>query len=154
MAISISATTRMKRPKEENEKDYYFLSNVEFDENITKDNFLEYEEVHGDSYGTMKSKVEELIAKGKIVLFDIDVKGALSIKKIYPEAILVFIKAPSLEELKSRLRNRKSESDEAIQRRLKRINFEYSQADKFDYIVVNDNLNHTVSAIEDIIINK
>jgi len=153
MSISISATTRQKRPLEEDGKDYFFLNKDEFTENIQNDNFLEYEEVHGDYYGTLKSRVEELVEKGKTVIFDIDVKGAISIKKQYPEAILLFIKPPSLEELKTRLKKRKSESEQAINKRLGRIEFEYNQADKFDYIIINDNLHHTVEKIEDIIIN-
>jgi len=152
MSISISATTRIKRPLEEDGKDYYFLSNTEFNDNIQNDNFLEYEEVHGDYYGTLKSRVEGLVKRGLTVIFDIDVNGAISIKKKYPEAILLFIKPPSLDELKTRLKKRKSESDEAINKRLGRIEFEYKQAEKFDYIIVNDNLQHTVEEIEKIIL--
>jgi len=152
MAISISATTRPKRPKEENGKDYYFLSKNMFENNIANHNFLEYEEVHGDYYGTLKNKVEELLDSGKTVVFDIDVKGALSLKKLYPQAILIFIKPPSLAELRYRLKNRKSESDAAIEKRLQRIDFEYKQALKFDHIVINDNLAHTINQIEEIIL--
>lgn len=154
MSISISATTRKKRPREENGRDYYFLSKSEFDENIQKNNFLEYEEVHGDYYGTLKSRVEELVNQGLMVIFDIDVNGALSIKEKYPEAILLFIKPPSLDELKSRLKKRKSESDEAINKRLSRIEFEYEKSEDFDHIIINDNLQHTVKEIEKIILIK
>lgn len=151
MSISISATTREKRPHENEGKDYFFLSKDEFSENVQNDNFLEYEEVHGDYYGTLKNRVEELVDRGKTVIFDIDVKGAISIKKKYPEAILLFIKPPSLEELKARLNKRKSESEEAINKRLRRIEFEYEQAEKFDYVIINDNLHHTIEQIEDLI---
>lgn len=151
MSISISATTREKRPQEKEGKDYFFLSKDEFSENVQNDNFLEYEEVHGDYYGTLKNRVEELVDRGKTVIFDIDVKGAISIKKKYPEAILLFIKPPSLEELKARLNKRKSESEEAINKRLRRIEFEYEQAEKFDYVIINDNLHHTIEQIEDLI---
>lgn len=153
MAISISATTRPKRPKEQEGKDYYFLTEDIFIDNIKNNNFLEYEEVHGDHYGTLKSKVEELLGLGKAVAFDIDVKGALSIKKLYPQAILIFIKPPTLEELIKRLKQRKSERDEEIEKRLQRIDFEYNQALKFDHIVINDNLTHTIQQIEKIILN-
>ena len=89
-----------------------------------------------------------------MVIFDIDVNGALSIKKIYPQAILIFIKPPSLAELRKRLKNRKSESGEAIDRRLKRIEFEYAQAEKFDHILINDHLEHAVQQIEQLILLK
>ena len=153
VSISISATTREKRPREEEGKDYYFLSKSEFNKNIQMDNFLEHEEVHGDFYGTLKNRVEELVKQGQIVIFDIDVNGALSIKKSYPEAILLFVKPPSLEELKTRLKRRKSESDEAINKRLSRIEFEYKKSEAFDHIIINDNLNHTVEEIEKLILN-
>ena len=151
MSISISSTTREKRPQEKEGKDYFFLSKDQFNENVQNDDFLEYEEVHGDFYGTLKNRVEELVDRGKTVIFDIDVKGAISIKKKYPEAILLFIKPPSLEELKVRLSKRKSENEEAINKRLGRIEFEYEQAEKFDYVIINDNLNHTIEQIEDLI---
>jgi guanylate kinase len=152
MCISISATTRNMRPREENGKDYFFLSNEEFKKNIQNDNFIEYEEVHGDYYGTLKDRVTDLVNQGKTVIFDIDVKGALSIKKKYSEAILLFIKPPSLDELKARLKRRKSESDEAINKRLGRIEFEYNQAKHFDYVIINDNLQHTIEQIEKLIL--
>jgi len=152
ISISISATTREIRSREEEGKDYYFLSKREFTENIQKENFLEYEKVHGDYYGTLKNRVEELVKQGLTLIFDIDVNGALSIKKKYPEAILLFIKPPSLDELKARLKKRKSESDEAINKRLSRIEFEYRKSEAFDHIIINDNLNHTVEKIEKIIL--
>jgi len=152
--ISVSATTRPKRPSEKEGRDYHFLTMAEFKKNIRLKNFLEYEEVHGDLYGTMKSTVKDLLDKGHVVIFDIDVNGALSIKRLYPEAVLVFIKPPSLEELRKRLKNRKSESEEAIARRLKRIDFEYAQAEKFDYTIVNDHLEHAVQQIEKLILLK
>ena len=151
MSISVSATTRSKRPGEQEGVHYHFIGLSQFREYIENDSFLEYEEVHGDYYGTLRADVEELINQGKTVVFDIDVKGALSIKKNYPDAILIFIKTPSLSELKNRLKNRKSESEDAIKKRLERIDFEYSQAGKFDHIVINDNLNHAVEQIIDLI---
>ena len=153
MSISVFATTRQKRSLEEEGKDYFFLSRNEFNENIRNENFLEYEEVHGDFYGTLKNRVDELVEQGKTVIFDIDVKGAICIKKKFPEAILLFIKPPSLDVLKTRLKKRKSESEQAINKRLGRIEFEYEQAEKFDYIIINDNLINTVQQIENIILN-
>ena len=147
MAISVSATTRKKRPREKEGIHYHFIDESRFKEYIEQNNFLEFEEVHGDYYGTLKSDVDKLLEMGKTVVFDIDVKGALSIKEIYPRAILIFIKTPSLSELRKRLKNRKSESEGAIQKRLHRIEFEYTQAGKFDHIVVNDKLDHAIEQI-------
>jgi len=154
LSISISATTRPKRPLEEEGRDYFFLTKAAFTENVKSDNFLEYEEVHGDYYGTLKKRVEELLERGKAIIFDIDVKGAISIKKQYPEAILLFIKPPSLDVLKTRLKKRKSESEEAINKRLDRIKFEYEQAKLFDYDIINDHLPHTINQIEDLILKE
>jgi guanylate kinase len=151
LRISVSATTRPMRPGERQGRDYHFLTIDQFRENISQKNFLEFEEVHGDFYGTLKNQVEKLLAEGFIVVFDIDVKGALAIKKLYPQAILIFIKPPSLAELKKRLKNRKSESEEAIAKRLQRIEYEYSQAEKFDHIVINDDLHHAVLQVENLI---
>ena len=151
LVISISATTRPKRPQEKEGRDYHFLTVDQFEENIRQKNFLEYERVHGDLYGTLKNRVEELLAQSRVIVFDIDVKGALSIKKLYPQAILIFIKPPSLDELKKRLKARQSESESSISKRLQRIKFEYTQAEKFDHIVVNDDLDHTVNLIENLI---
>ncbi len=151
MAISVSATTRTKRPREKDGIHYHFLDESRFKDYIEKDKFLEFEQVHDDYYGTLKSDVEKLLELGKTVVFDIDVKGALSIKRNYPQAILIFIKTPSLAELRNRLKKRKSESKEAIQKRLQRIEYEYVQADKFDYIVINDELEHAIQKIVDII---
>lgn len=152
LTISISATTRKKRSYEINGREYVFLSIDAFKQAITEGNFLEYEEVHGDYYGTLKDTVEGLIKRGKKVLFDIDVNGAFSIKKNYPDAVLFFIKPPSRGELIKRLKGRKSETQESIQKRLKRLDYEYAQADKFDHIIINDNLEHAIKQIEDLIL--
>lgn len=152
LTISISATTRKKRSYEVNGREYVFLSVDDFKQAIAEGKFLEYEEVHGDYYGTLKETVEGLILSGKKVLFDIDVNGAFSIKKNYPDAILFFIKPPSQEELIKRLKGRKSETEESIQRRLNRLEYEYAQADKFDHIIINDNLEHAIQQIEELIL--
>lgn len=152
LAISISATTRKKRSYEINGREYVFLNNEAFRQNIAEGKFLEYEEVHGDYYGTLKDTVEKLIRRGKKVLFDIDVNGAFSIKKNYPGAVLFFIKPPNRDELIKRLKERKSETQESIEKRLERLDYEYAQADKFDYIIINDNLDHAIKQIEDFIL--
>ncbi len=153
LTISISATTRKRRSYEVDGREYVFLSVGAFKMAIADGKFLEYEEVHGDYYGTLKETVEGLIQSGKKVLFDIDVNGAFSIKKSYLDAVLFFIKPPSQEELIKRLKGRKSETEDSIQNRLKRLDYEYAQADKFDHIVINDNLEHAIKQIEDLIIS-
>ncbi|MEJ2542930.1 MAG: guanylate kinase [Calditrichaceae bacterium] len=152
LAISISATTRQRREYEVDGREYIFLSVAEFKKAIAQRKFLEYEEVHGDYYGTLKETVEKLIQSGKKVLFDIDVNGAFSIKKNYHEAVLFFIKPPSQEELIKRLKGRKSETEESIQKRLTRLEYEYAQAGKFNHIIINDNLDHAIQQVENLIL--
>lgn len=154
MVISVSATTRDKRPGEKNGVDYFFMTEREFSEAIKEGLFLEYEQVHGRYYGTLRSTVEEYVRKGKTVLFDIDVNGALAIKKNYPRALLFFIKPPGREELVRRLQGRKSETESSIKKRLERLEYEYQQAGHFDYTVVNDRLEETIEQIEQIILKK
>ena len=154
LVISVSATTRPRRPEERDGVDYFFLEQEEFEKAIAQNRFLEYEQVHDWYYGTLKDTVEEAVKKGKTVLFDIDVNGALSIKKHYPQAVLIFIQPPSEEALIERLKNRKSESEESIRKRLKRMEYEYSMAEHFDHIVVNDDLQRAVLEIEHIITAK
>ncbi|HFB67972.1 MAG TPA: guanylate kinase [Calditrichae bacterium] len=152
--ISVSATTRPPRPGEVDGVDYYFISPEEFQQKIARGEFLEYENVHGNYYGTLRETVEELLDNGFTVLFDIDVNGALKIKQQYPDAILIFIRPPSLEELKRRLRKRKTEKPEEIEKRLQRLPEEYQKAVFFDYEVVNDDLLRTLLTIEKIIRTK
>jgi guanylate kinase len=152
LVISISATTRNKRPKEEDGRDYIFLSQNEFEEKIKNSSFLEYENVHGDLYGTLKETVEKFLQDEKVVLFDIDVNGALAIKKAYPETLLIFIKVPSQDELFRRLKGRNSEETIIINKRLERLPYEYEQSKKFDYIVIKNNFYETVNKIEELIL--
>lgn len=154
LVISVSATTRARRPGEVEGRDYYFLTESEFKAAVEADRFLEFELVHGSYYGTLKDTVDQAVKKGNSVLFDIDVKGAQAIKKHYPQAVTFFIKPPNKEELVRRLKNRRSEDQEAITQRLKRMEFEYSQAERFDYIVVNDRLQDTIREIEEIIVKN
>jgi guanylate kinase len=154
MAISISATTRKKRDYETDGKEYFFLTVEEFKAAISTGKFLEYEEVHGDYYGTLKEKVEALKNNGKVVLFDIDVNGAKSIKRNCTEAILIFLKPPGREELINRLKNRNSETDETISRRLQRLDYEYEQSADFDHIIVNSSLDKTLAEVEQAIFEK
>jgi guanylate kinase len=140
LMFSVSATTREKRPDETNGKDYYFLSEKDFNQKVAKGDFIEWEEVHGNLYGTLKSDVENymenLSTAGSDIVFDVDVKGALSIKKLYPESVTIFIDA-SKEDLLKRLKGRKTEPEEAIKKRLKRIELELKFKNKFDNVVFN-----------------
>ena len=147
LEFSISATSRAKRGTEEHGKDYYFLSAEEFKEKIKNDEFLEWEEVYRDNfYGTLKTEVERIWAKGKNVIFDIDVSGGLRIKRKYPdETLAVFVKPPSIDELKIRLKKRKTESEDKINMRVAKASAELATAPLFDTIVVNDTLEHALS---------
>ena len=151
LSVSVSATTRAMRKGEVEGIDYYFLKREQFEQYIKDDKFLEYEKVHSDYYGTLKEKVQQLVDAGKTVLFDIDVNGALNIKQNYPETELIFIKPPSIAILIERLKKRKSETEESLKKRLQRIDYEYSKAELFDYIVINDDLDKAVSEVEAII---
>lgn len=141
--FSISATSRAPRGNEIHGKDYYFLSLQDFKKKIKNDEFLEWEEVYRDNfYGTLKSEVERIWKQGKNVIFDIDVVGGLDIKHIYPEDTLaVFVKPPSIEELKIRLKKRKTESPDKINMRVAKASIEMATAPQFDHIIINNDLN-------------
>lgn len=151
--FSISATSRKPRGAEQNGVEYYFLTPEQFRTKIAAGEFVEYEEVYTDQfYGTLKSEVERLLAEGTNVLFDIDVKGALNIKKFYGDkAVLIFIMPPSIEELSRRLHGRGTETEELIQKRLARAEYELSFAPQFDFQVINDRLEDAVTQVYDII---
>ena len=143
--FSISATTRPKRENEVEELEYFFITEEEFKKKIRNSEFVEWEKFYDYYYGTFKKYIDDNINEGKPVLLEIDVKGALSIKKIYPGAHLLFIMPPSYDELVKRLKNRKTETEEDFKKRIRRAKMELSQKDKFDYIIVNENLNKAIS---------
>ena len=153
LAFSISATSRAPRGEEQHGKEYYFLSADEFKERVQHNEFMEWEEVYtGCYYGTLKSEVERLWAKGKNVIFDIDVAGGLRLKQQYPEQTLaVFVEPPSLIALEERLRNRKTETEEKIQMRLNKAEQEMATAHQFDVIIKNDNLQQALQEAERIV---
>jgi len=155
LEFSISATSREKRGDEVNEKDYYFLSAKEFKNKIKNDEFLEWEEVYRDNfYGTLKSEVERIWKKGKHVIFDIDVSGGLRIKRKFPEQTLaVFVKPPSIDELKIRLKKRKTESEDKINMRIAKASAELATAPLFDVIIENDNLENALTEAEVLVEN-
>ena len=153
IVFSISATTRPKRENEVEKLEYFFISEEEFKKKISRGEFVEWEKFYDYYYGTFKKYIDDNINEGKPVLLEIDVKGALTIKKIYPGSHLIYIMPPSYEELVKRLKNRKTETEEDLNKRIKRAKMELSQKDKFDYIIVNENLNKAISEAL-ILINK
>lgn len=155
MHFSISCTTRAPRGTEQNGVEYFFISPAEFKEKIAQDAFVEYEEVYTDKYyGTLKSQVTEMTENGQNVVFDIDVKGGCNIKRQYGnKALSIFIQPPSIEELRRRLEGRATDAQEVIEQRLSKASFELTFADKFDVVIVNDDLDRakadTLNAIND-----
>lgn len=154
LEFSVSATSREPRGKEVHGKDYYFLSLKDFKQHMKDDDFLEWEEVYRDNfYGTLNSEIERIWAMGKNVIFDIDVVGGLRIKRKFPERTLaVFVKPPSVEELKIRLKKRKTESDEKINMRIAKASVEMATAPRFDYIILNDTLEHALEEAERLVV--
>ncbi len=152
LEFSISACTRNKREKEVDGKDYYFLSVEEFKQKIAANEFVEWEEVYTDNfYGTLKTEVERIWAKGKHVIFDVDVKGGLSLKKNFGDKALgIFIQPPSMDALEKRLRSRKTETEESLQKRLKKAAHELTYANKFDVVLINDDLDKACEEAKDI----
>ncbi len=149
---SISATTRAPRAGEQHGRDYYFLAPETFAAQVNDNGFIEWAEVHGNLYGTPRAAVENWMAAGKLVFMDIDVQGGINVKKQYGErAILIFIKPPSMESLRDRLRGRNSDSPEAIQTRLRNATEELQKAQFYDHVVVNHKLDDTVAEVRAII---
>jgi len=142
LAFSISCTSRAPRGTEQNGVEYFFLTPEEFRQRIENDEFLEYEEVYQDRfYGTLKAQVERQMEAGQNVVFDVDVKGGVNIKKYYgDEAMSIFIQPPSIEELRRRLEGRGTDAPEVIDQRIARAAFELTFAEKFDTVIVNDKL--------------
>lgn len=155
MLFSVSATTRPKRETETDGNDYYFLARDEFERRIKSDELVEWEEIYGNLYGTLKSEVDKALASGKSMLFDIDVKGGLSIKRKYPnDSLLIFIRPPSVEVLEARLRNRKTEDDETFKRRMARVTMEMGMASQFDHQVINDNLQVAIEEVDKLVLAR
>ena len=153
--FSISATSRKPRGEEKDGVDYYFLTAEEFRARVERDEFVEWEEVYaGTCYGTLKSEVERIWAKGNVIVFDVDVMGGINLKRLFgDDACSIFIMPPSIEELERRLRGRGTDSEEVIQKRIGKAEFELSKSPEFDYTVVNDVLADAVNEATDIINN-
>ena len=144
--FSISATSRQPRGQEQNGIDYHFMTNEEFKSRVERGEFVEWEEVYaGTCYGTLKSEMERIWAKGNVIIFDVDVMGGINLKRLFGEdACSVFIMPPSVEELERRLRGRGTDTEEVIMKRIAKAEFELSKASEFDYTVVNDVLEDAV----------
>lgn len=155
LSFSVSATTRPMRPYEIDGKDYYFLSSVEFMQKKDEGKFLEWEQVYrGSYYGTLRKEVERLWDAGFHVIFDVDVMGALALKRAYPaRSLSVFICPPDLKALELRLRNRKTENEQSLKLRIDRARHEMEYADSFDYQLVNDNLDKALKEATELISN-
>ncbi|MGB5403587.1 MAG: guanylate kinase [Robiginitalea sp.] len=153
LAFSVSATSRPRRPKEKQGEHYYFMSISEFKKHIKNDDFLEWEEVYRDNfYGTLKSEVTRLWEEGKNVIFDIDVAGGLRIKRKFPDQTLaVFVKPPSVDELKIRLKKRSTESEDKINMRIAKASIELATAPQFDKIVKNIDLETALNESRDLV---
>ena len=153
MEFSVSATSRAPRGKERNGIEYHFFTADEFRKMIAEDKFVEYEEVYtGSFYGTLKSEVQRIWDKGHVIIFDVDVKGGVNLKKYFGDkALSVFIQAPSVEELRKRLVARGTDSAEAIAKRVAKASEQMTYADKFDYILVNDDLQKAYAEAEKVV---
>ncbi len=153
MEFSVSATSRAPRGQERNGIEYHFFTADEFRKMIAEDKFVEYEEVYtGSFYGTLKSEVQRIWDKGHVIIFDVDVKGGVNLKKYFGDkALSVFIQAPSVEELRKRLVARGTDSAEAIAKRVAKASEEMTYADKFDYILVNDDLQKAYAEAEKVV---
>jgi len=147
LGLTVSATTRSPRPGEVDGTSYYFLSDEEFRRRIATGEFVEWAEVHGHLYGTLVSEVKRLLAKGHSLVLEIDVQGALNVRKVYPDAVLVFIEPPSLQVLEERLRGRGTEDEASIELRLKNARHEMELADQYDVRIVNDTVDRAAQEL-------
>lgn len=154
LKFSVSATTRAMRENEKNGKEYFFITKNNFENAIKNNELVEYEEIYGNYYGTLKSEIDKTVLLNKNMLFDVDVKGALSIKKCFPNlTTTIFISPPSISVLKDRLINRKTENLETIERRISRAEFEIELGNNFDFVVENNQLEKAIFEIEQILNN-
>ena len=149
--LSVSATTRDMRVGEEEGVTYFYITKEEFSDMIKRDMMLEYAEYSGNYYGTPKLKVEEMLSEGKNVILEIEAQGALKVKEKMPEAVMIFIVPPSIKELKRRLSKRGREDAEEIEKRINAAKWEFSQCPKYNYVIINDNLEDCVKDTLEII---
>ncbi len=150
--LSISMTSRAIRGKEQNGKEYYFITREEFEKKIQENELLEYTEYSGNYYGTPRGKINEHLQLGQDVILEIEIEGALRIKELIPDAIFIFIMPPNMRELKTRLENRKTDSEEKILQRFKRAYQEINEVTKYNYVVVNDVLELAIEKVKAILL--
>ncbi len=151
LEFSISATTRPRRAGEEHGRDYFFLTREEFERRVHAGEFVEWEEIYGNLYGTLKSALDPALGNGHNLLFDVDVKGGLSIKRQYPEALLIFVEPPSMDVLRLRLENRHTEDAATVARRMERVAMEIETGKAFDRHCVNDDLARAVAEVQTLV---
>jgi guanylate kinase len=150
----VSHTSRLKRPGEEDGVNYHFITRDRFQEMIRKGEFVEWEEIYGELYGTSYGSITELLDKGRDVIMDIDPRGAKNIKERYEESILIFILPPSMDELERRIRKRATEKEQVINERLQKALGEIKESSWYDYMVINENIEDTVLALRSIIVSN
>lgn len=148
--LSVSCTTRKPRPGEVDGVNYFFLTPEDFQDCIKKDKFLEYAQFAGNFYGTKQKYINQKFEEGMNIILEIETQGALQVKKKMPEAVLIFIAPPSIEELEHRLRGRHTEDEETIQKRLNLVKTELERSKQYDYVVVNDDLERAIAEVESI----
>ena len=149
--LSVSCTTRNPRQGEIDGVNYFFLTHEEFEKNIKEDKFLEYAQFAGNYYGTKKKYIKQKFEEGFNIILEIETQGALQVKAKMPEAVLIFIAPPSVEELEKRLRGRHTEDEETIQKRLAQVKIELERSQKYDYTVINDSVQRAVEEVERIV---
>jgi len=151
LQVSVSCTTRPKRPQEQDGKDYFFLTEAEFRARMAAGDFAEWAQVHGNFYGTPKAPLEEVLGSSRVMLLDLDVQGGMQLKKAFPQAVSIFLLPPSFEVLQERLQGRATDSPEQIRLRLENAKRELEYQNFYDYCVVNDDLEQAVRDIAKII---
>lgn len=153
--FSVSATTRAMRPGEIDGSDYFYLTKERFEELIVAGELVEHEQLYGNYYGTLRSETDRALRAGTCMLFDIDVRGALAIKRMYgAQAVLIFITPPSIDVLEERLRGRGTEDEATVRRRMERTTMEMETGKKFDYIIVNDDLAKAIDDVDALIMKQ
>lgn len=153
-ALSISATTRQPREGEADGREYFFLTKEKFEQMIAEDAFIEYAQYVGNYYGTPKKYVEDCLSAGKDVILEIEVQGAMNVKKLFPDAVTIFVAPPSAAELKKRLEGRGTETQEVIAGRMKRAQEEADLMDFYDYLLINDDLEESTRELHELIVQS
>jgi len=151
LKFSVSATTRTRREGERDGVDYFFLTKEDFFGRVAAGEFVEWEELFGNYYGTLKSELETAMSENRHILFDVDVKGGLSIQNAFPDALMIFIRTPGMEVLRERLARRGTETGETLAKRLERVPMELAKGSGFQHQVINDDLEQAVTEVQNIV---